>query len=92
MQAPNETSAVRQSFDVLRKAAGDKPYLDADEREDLLSRLISLRCRWRSIGRIGNVRPRRSRGSENSVTLRFGWQVAISVSAVMSPARASARL
>lgn len=42
MQAPNETSAVRQAFDVLRKAAGDKPYLDADEREDLLSRLISL--------------------------------------------------
>ncbi len=42
MQAPNETSAVRRAFDVLRKAANEKPYLDAEEREDLLSRMIAM--------------------------------------------------
>ncbi len=42
MQAPNETSPVRRAYDVLRKAATEKAYLDADAREDLLHRLEKL--------------------------------------------------
>ncbi len=42
MQAPNETSAVRRAYDVLRAAAQEQPWLDADEREHLLSRVIKL--------------------------------------------------
>lgn len=42
MQAPNETSAVRRAYDVLRKAANDKPFLDVDAREELLERFIRL--------------------------------------------------
>lgn len=46
MQAPNETSAVRRAFEVLRQAANDKPFRDADEREELLTRLITLLQRY----------------------------------------------
>ncbi|MFZ5441302.1 MAG: aldehyde dehydrogenase family protein [Myxococcota bacterium] len=42
MQAPNDTPAVRRAYDVLRKAANEKSYLDADAREDLLERLAKL--------------------------------------------------
>lgn len=42
MQATNETSAVRLAYDVLRKAYQQRPYLSAEEREDLLSRLEQL--------------------------------------------------
>lgn len=42
MQAPNDTGAVRLAYDALRKAANAKVYLDADAREDLLSRLEKL--------------------------------------------------
>jgi coniferyl-aldehyde dehydrogenase len=47
MQAPNETSAVRRAYDVLRKAANAKPYLDADAREDLLARLEKMLLKHR---------------------------------------------
>ena len=47
MQAPNEISAVRRAYDVLRKAADAKPYLDADAREDLLSRLEKMLLKHR---------------------------------------------
>ncbi len=42
MQAPNDSSAVTRAYDVLRKAANAKPFLDADAREDLLDRVIKL--------------------------------------------------
>jgi len=42
MQAPNDTSAVRRSYDVLRKAASDRPYPDADTRDDQLRRLAEM--------------------------------------------------
>ena len=47
MQAPNETSAVRRAYDVLRKAANTKPFLDADTREDLLSRMEKMLLKHR---------------------------------------------
>ena len=47
MQAPNETSAVRRAYDVLRKAANAKPFLDVDAREDLLSRLEKMLLKHR---------------------------------------------
>ena len=47
MQAPNETSAVRRAYDVLRKAADAKPFLDADAREDLLERLEKMMVKYR---------------------------------------------
>ena len=47
MQAPNEVSAARRAYDVLRKAADAKPYLDADAREDLLSRLEKMLLKHR---------------------------------------------
>ncbi len=47
MQAPNEISAVRRAYDVLRKAADAKPYLDAEAREDLLTRLEKLLLKHR---------------------------------------------
>lgn len=46
MQAPNETGAVRRAYDALRKAANEKAYLDADAREDLLSRLEKLLAKY----------------------------------------------
>lgn len=42
MQAPNETSAVRRAYDVLRSASNQKPWLDADAREELVERLEKL--------------------------------------------------
>ncbi len=39
MQAPNDQDLVRKAYERLRKAADDKPWLDADAREDLLARL-----------------------------------------------------
>lgn len=42
MQAPNEVGAVRRAYDVLRKAANEKSFLDAEAREDLLLRLEKL--------------------------------------------------
>lgn len=47
MQAPHETSAVRRAYDVLRKAADAKSYLDADAREDLLARLEKMLIKHR---------------------------------------------
>ena len=47
MQAPNDTSAVRRAYDVLRKAADAKPWLDAEAREDLLSRLEKMLLKHR---------------------------------------------
>lgn len=46
MQAPNEASTVQRSYDVLRKAANAKAYLDADAREDLLERLAKLLVKY----------------------------------------------
>lgn len=48
MQAPNETSAVRRAYDVLRKAANERPFLDADAREELLERFIRLFVKYES--------------------------------------------
>jgi len=47
MQAPNETSAVRRAYDVLRKAANAKPFLDVEAREDLLARLEKMLLKHR---------------------------------------------
>lgn len=46
MQAPNDTSAVRRAYDVLRKAYNEKPYLDAEAREDLLHRLEKMLLKY----------------------------------------------
>lgn len=47
MQAPNEISAVRRAYDLLRKAANEKPFLEADAREDLLERLEKMMVKYR---------------------------------------------
>jgi acyl-CoA reductase-like NAD-dependent aldehyde dehydrogenase len=45
MQAPNDLSAVQRAFDQLKKAATERPWLDADAREDLLDRLIRMQVK-----------------------------------------------
>ena len=46
MQAPNDISAVRRAYDVLRKAYNEQPYLDAEAREDLLHRLEKMLLKY----------------------------------------------
>lgn len=47
MQAPNDISAVRRAYDSLRNAANEKPFLDAEAREDLLERLEKMLVKYR---------------------------------------------
>lgn len=47
MQAPNDVAQVQKAYDRLKKAADDKPWLTADEREDLLTRLERVMLKYK---------------------------------------------